>query len=321
MESSGTYDISAEQRKNLTPMEVSGFIKSFKNYDTNKDGHMDEQEFKSIMVDMGHRSTTDEQATAMIKENDKNADGVIGWSEFIDMMIKMKGTNPDAFKAVTENEHGGKHTISPNQVATFAKLINVVLKGDPDLADYLPIATDGESLFHAFDNGVLLCKIVHSIDADAIDLRVIKNEKNMSVFQINNNLKLGLAASKALGIKLIGVDPASFVKKVPHLMLTALWQLLRKVIAMKMNLKDCAELFRLLEEGEEPSALGKLKPEEILVRWINYHLRKNGQDDKQIKNLGKDLINSHALTHVLNRLDKGKCSLDSLNGDDETAKA
>jgi len=64
---------------------------------------------------------------------------------------------------------------------------------------------------------------------------------------------------------------------------------------MKMNLGDCAELYRLLEEGEEPSALGKLKPEEILVRWINYHLRKNGQDDKQVKNLGKDLINSHAL--------------------------
>jgi hypothetical protein len=90
---------------------------------------------------------------------------------------------------------------------------------------------------------------------------------------------------------------------------------------MKMNLGDCAELYRLLEEGEEPSALGKLKPEEILVRWINYHLRKNGQDDKQVKNLGKDLINSHALTHVLNRLDKDKCSLDSLSGDDNTAKA
>jgi hypothetical protein len=75
---------------------------------------------------------------------------------------------------------------------------------------------------------------------------------------------------------LIGVAPDSFVKKVPHLMLTALWQLLRKVIAMKMNLSDCAELFRLLEEGEDPSALAKLKPEEILIRWVNYHLRKNG---------------------------------------------
>ena len=118
----------------------------------------------------------------MIKENDKNADGVIAWSEFVDMMIKMKGTNPDAFSAVTENAHGGKHTISPEQVSTFAKLINVILKDDADLSDYLPIACDGESLFHAFDNGVLLAKIVHVIDADSIDLRVIKNVPNMSVF-------------------------------------------------------------------------------------------------------------------------------------------
>jgi len=36
----------------------------------------------------------------MIKENDSNADGVIAWNEFVDMMVKMKGSNPDAFAAV-----------------------------------------------------------------------------------------------------------------------------------------------------------------------------------------------------------------------------
>jgi hypothetical protein len=143
---------------------------------------MDESEFKSIMIDMGHRKTTDEDAQAMIKENDSNADGVIAWNEFVDMMIKMKGVNPDAFAAVQETKHGGKHTIDPAQVATFAKLINVILNGDEELKDYLPIACDGESLFHAFDNGVLLAKIVAAIDPDSIDLRVIKNTANMSVF-------------------------------------------------------------------------------------------------------------------------------------------
>jgi hypothetical protein len=98
------------------------------------------------------------------------------------MMIKMKGVNPDAFAAVQETKHGGKHTIDPAQVATFAKLINVILNGDEELKDYLPIACDGESLFHAFDNGVLLAKIVAAIDPDSIDLRVIKNTANMSVF-------------------------------------------------------------------------------------------------------------------------------------------
>ena len=94
------YEVTAEQRKNLTPQEIAGFIKSFNNYDKNKDGHMDESEFKSIMIDMGHRKTTDADAAAMIKENDQNADGVIAWNEFVDMMVKMKGSNPDAFAAV-----------------------------------------------------------------------------------------------------------------------------------------------------------------------------------------------------------------------------
>lgn len=87
---------------------------------------------------------------------------------------------------------------------------------------------------------------------------------------------------------------------------------------MKMNLKDCAELYRLLEEGEDPSVLSKMKPEDILIRWVNYHLRKNGQS-RQVANLGKDLKDSFALTHVLNRLDKDKCSLDGLNGDENAA--
>jgi len=55
----------------------------------------------------------------------------------------------------------------------------------------------------------------------------------------------------------------------------------------------------LLKDGEEVRDLKKLKPEEILIRWINYHLREAGQD-RQIKNLGSDLKDSFALTHVLN---------------------
>ena len=62
----------------------------------------------------------------------------------------------------------------------------------------------------------------------------------------------------------------------------------------------------------------KLKSEEILIRWINYHLMKNGQD-RRIANLGKDLTDSFALTHVLNRLDKSQCSLDGLAGDKKAA--
>ena len=101
-------------------------------------------------------------------------------------------------------------------------MINVILKDEKDLGDYLPI-NKNDSLFDAFSNGVLLCKIVNIIDPDSIDFRVIKNTKNMTSFEIDNNLKLGLAASNFLGVKLIGITPETFVKKVPHLILEALF--------------------------------------------------------------------------------------------------
>jgi hypothetical protein len=56
---------------------------------------------------------------------------------------------------------------------------------------------------------------------------------------------------------------------------------------------------RLAVEGEELHDLTKLSPEAILIRWVNFHLRKAGQD-RQIKNLGGDLKDSVALLHVLN---------------------
>jgi len=56
----------------------------------------------------------------------------------------------------------------------------------------------------------------------------------------------------------------------------------------------------------------KLPPEEILIRWINFHLRAAGQT-RQVTNLGKDLQDSQAMFYVLNQLDKQKCPLSHIN--------
>jgi len=47
----------------------------------------------------------------------------------------------------------------------------------------------------------------------------------------------------------------------------------------------------------------KLKPEDILIRWVNHHLKEAGQEQR-ITNLGKDIADSTAMTYVLNQLDK-----------------
>lgn len=84
---------------------------------------------------------------------------------------------------------------------------------------------------------------------------------------------------------------------------------------MRIDLKDCPEIYRLLKDGEELSDLMKLPAEEILIRWINYHLRAAGQT-RQVGNLGKDLQDSFAIYHVLNQLDKQVCPLTHINNPD-----
>jgi len=292
---------------------------------------MDAKEFKSILIDLGQRKITDDEVRTILSEHDSNADGVLSWSEFVDMMSKIKGTDDSKFGSVsvdksgkavatTEGEHGGKHTYSIEERGTFARLINFSLADDEDLADRLPMKDEDETLFHSFDNGVLLCKLMMKIDPNCIDARAINKGQQMNVYQVKENIQMGIAAAKALGIKLIGINSSDFINKVPHMILTCIWQALRILSAKLVNLQETPELFRLCNEGETIDDLKKLSPEAILIRWVNFHLEKAGQE-RRIKNLGKDLADSEALFYVLNQLGADKCPLDGHDDADHIKRA
>lgn len=262
----------------------------------------------------------------MLNSHDTNKDGFIQWSEFVVMMGKFIGKDSSKFGTITgstakiEGEHGGTHSYSVEERSTFARLINHFWSNDEDLKDRLPMNTEDETLFHVFDNGVLMCKILIMLDPDCIDSRAINRQQTMNVFQVQENIKMGIAAAKSMGIKLIGIDPKDFINKVPYQILTFVWQALRLFVSKGLNLKDTPEMMRLCEEGEELKDLQKLPAEKILIRWINYHLSKAG-NNRRIQNLGKDLSDSEALFVVLNRLDATKCPLDGINDEDLTARA
>jgi len=71
---------------------------------------------------------------------------------------------------------------------------------------------------------------------------------------------------------------------------------------------------RLLKDGETITDLLKMKPEDILLRWFNFHL-KNAGHDQQITNFGKDIQDSVKYTILLNQLNK-ECDKTALNEDD-----
>ena len=108
-----------------------------------------------------------------------------------------------------------------------------------------------------------------------IRMRTINKGANLNVFKIRQNLTSFFAGCKGM-IKVVGIDGQSFLDKNPTLMLAVLWQIVAKIALFKINVEGCKEIICLLEDGEEPADLLKLKPEEILKRWMNWHLTKAG---------------------------------------------
>lgn len=63
---------------------------------------------------------------------------------------------------------------------------------------------------------------------------------------------------------------------------------MRQCVTKSIDLIHCPEIMRLANEGEELKDLMKLSAENILIRWINFHLKNSGQT-RRVANLGNDL--------------------------------
>jgi len=68
-----------------------------------------------------------------------------------------------------------------------------------------------------------------------------------------------------------------------------------------INLQQFPGLVALLEEGETLEDLMKLSPEEILIRWVNYHLSRSNCG-RRIANFTTDIKDSVAYIHLLHQI-------------------
>ena len=86
-------------------------------------------------------------------------------------MINMKGSDGAKFGQIVEgadgkqmakleSAHGGLHAYSIDERHAFANLVNIFMQNDPQVQDRLPMNPDNEDLFHVFDNGVLMNKML-----------------------------------------------------------------------------------------------------------------------------------------------------------------
>eukprot|EP01095_Lingulamoeba_sp_RSL-Kostka_P003925 TRINITY_DN15041_c0_g1_i1.p1 TRINITY_DN15041_c0_g1~~TRINITY_DN15041_c0_g1_i1.p1 ORF type:complete len:518 (-),score=223.23 TRINITY_DN15041_c0_g1_i1:166-1719(-) len=207
---------------------------------------------------------------------------------------------------------GGAHSFADEEKEAFVEHINGTLGYDEDCARHLPIDPEDMSLFEKCSDGILLCKLINDAVPDTIDERVINKNAKLNVFQVTENNNLMINSAKAIGLSVVNIGSQDIIDGTPHLILGLIWQIIRKGLLSLIDLKHHPELYRLLEDGEEIGDLLKLPPEQILLRWFNYHL-KNAGWERRVKNFSGDIKDGENYTVLLNQLAPKKCSKDPLN--------
>lgn len=211
------------------------------------------------------------------------------------------------------------HSFSDEEKVAFADYINGALKGDKDIANLLPINIDDMSLFTAVSNGILLCKLINDAVPDTIDERVI-NKTNLNAFRIGENQTLCINSAKAIGCNVVNIGAQDLIEGKTHLVLGLIWQIVKIGLFSKINLVNHPELYRLLEPGETIEDFLKLPTDQILLRWVNYHL-KNANHPRRVHNFSGDIKDAEAYTVLLAQIAPQHCDRKPLGESDLTRRA
>uniref|UniRef100_A0A8D3EB84 Plastin-3 n=1 Tax=Scophthalmus maximus TaxID=52904 RepID=A0A8D3EB84_SCOMX len=297
----------------ITKEEMEELRLVFGKIDLDNNGHICDYELNELLKEAGH-SQPGYVVREIIQKLDRNADNRISFEEFLTVRYELKGSEiAKTFrKAINRKEgilaiggtsvqssEGTQHSFSEEERFAFVNWINTALEKDPDCQHVLPMDPNTDSLFKCVGDGVVLCKMINLSVPDTIDERTI-NKKKLSPFTIQENLNLALNSASAIGCHVVNIGALDLKEGKPHLVLGLLWQIIKIGLFADIELSRNEALAALLRDGETLEDLMKLSPEELLLRWANFHLENAGQP--KINNFSSDIKDSKAYFHLLNQI-------------------
>lgn len=169
------------------------------------------------------------------------------------------------------------HTINEDERTEFTRHINAVLEGDADIGNRLPFPTDTFEMFDECKDGLVLAKLINDSVPDTIDERVLnvagRKTRTLNAFHMTENNNIVIESAKGIGCSVVNIGAGDIIEVREHLILGLIWQIIRRGLLGKIDIKLHPELYRLLEEDETLEQFLRLPPEQILLRWFNYHLK------------------------------------------------
>ncbi|KAJ4730151.1 putative Fimbrin [Melia azedarach] len=220
-------------------------------------------------------------------------------------------------KATTTTVH---HAINESEKASYVAHINSCLGEDPFLKKYLPIDPSTNALFDLVKDGVLLCKLINVAVPGTIDERAINTKRVLNPWERNENHTLCLNSAKAIGCTVVNIGTQDLVEGRPHLLLGLISQIIKIQLLADLNLKKTPQLVELVDDSNDVEELLGLPPEKVLLKWMNFHLKKAGYE-KQVTNFSSDLKDGEAYAHLLNALAPELSSPSTFDTKDPTERA
>ncbi|CAE6461928.1 unnamed protein product [Rhizoctonia solani] len=295
--------------------EMFDLISKFNALDVEDAGSISKANAISALQSSGEG--TYDQVREVLKGVSIDASGKVELEDWVELVTKLRSTRAatilptKAGKVTVQGSNANvSHTINEDERSEFTIHINGVLAGDPDVGSRLPIPTDNMQIFDECRDGLILCKLINDSVPETIDTRVLnvpKAKKGLNAFQMTENNNIVITSAKAIGCSVVNIGSSDIAEGREHLILGLIWQIIRRGLLSKIDLKNHPELYRLLEEDETVEDLLKLPPDQLLLRWFNYHLKAAGHKRK-VNNFSRDVADGENYTILLNQLKPNECS-------------
>ncbi|KAJ6239532.1 fimbrin-2 [Anaeramoeba flamelloides] len=304
--------LSEEVNKEFTDRQLQSLYNDFQIFDIDGDGSISAQEFSKILSKSG-AYLTEKQVKRLMDAVDTDESDSIEFTEFVQMMYGVKTgkiSNSGLAKKIQEAREG--HSYSKEEKEGLVDFINESLSTDKDLSHILPIDPRGEDLFLEVSDGLLLAKLIHKFFPKAINLNQIKKGEELSREEVTKNIRTVLNSAKALGCMVTSIKEIDVATGKVHLIMHLIWQLARLCLMNQVKASKVAQT--LMPKGTKNMSQS-LPGEQIILRWINFHLRKK-KFSQVVINFTTSLQDSTALITLFNAIKPDACDLTPLKEQD-----